>query len=84
MSPQYSAGQPAWAPHVHCYPHSSLEHPEFADVLDVTDGSPASRHIVLARHVDELLRQNEVLDAQITELMAISRNNPAVALENKW
>ena len=84
VSPQYSAGQPAWAPHVRCYPHSSLEHPEFADVLDVTDGSPASRHVVLARHVDELLRRNEVLDARITELMAISRNNPAVALENEW
>ena len=81
VSPQYSSGHPAWAPLVRRLPHSSLECPEFADILDITDGSFRSRNFVRSRYVDELLRRNDSLDARTTELMVISRNNPAVALE---
>ena len=84
VSPQYSAGYPAWAPHVRCCPHSSLDCPEFTDILDITDGSPASCYVVLSRYVDELLRRNEMLDARMTELRTISHSNPAVALEDEW
>ena len=84
VSPQYSSGHPAWAPLVRRVPYSSLECPEFADILNITDGSPRSRCFVRARYVDELLQRNAFLDARITELMVVSRNNPSVALEDVW
>ena len=82
VSPQYSSGHPAWAPHVRRLPSSSLECPEFADILEITDGR--SRHPIRARYIDELLRRNDSLDARITELMVISRSNPSIALEDVW
>ena len=84
MSPQYSSGQPDWAPHVRCSVSSTLECPEYEHILDVTDGSPSSCFVVRTRYVDELLQRNEVLDARITELMTISHNNPSMALEVEW
>ena len=82
VSPQYSSGHPAWAPHVKRLPSSSLECPEFADILEITDGR--SRSPIRARYVDELLRRNDSLDARITELMVLSRSDPSIALEDVW
>ncbi|EDR06956.1 uncharacterized protein LACBIDRAFT_328349 [Laccaria bicolor S238N-H82] len=82
VSPQYQFAQPSWAPHVRRHSYSTLESPEFANLVEITDGT--SRRFIKFRYIDELLVRNEKLDIRITELQVISHSNPAIALEDTW